>query len=70
MNDRSTRRNRALLSATLFAVSTTLVRKLGARYVMDREARLSWSDLGVALVTGAVGYVSFRNRYDDDFNVT
>lgn len=65
----TTQRSTAILWAVLFGAGTTLLKKVGTRYIMGEKARLNWSDLGVAVLTGTLSYVSFRNSYDDDFNV-
>ncbi len=67
---KGSRRNKALLWATLFAGGATLLRKYGTHALMGDDERFNWSDLAVALAAGTISYVMFRNRYDDDFNIT
>jgi hypothetical protein len=67
--DKPISRSTAVAWAVLFGAGTTLAKKLGTRYLMGQKARLEWSDLTTAVVSGTMSYLSFRRRYDDDFKL-
>ncbi len=56
----------APLIAIALGAGATLLKKASVRYVTKREARLEWSDVGVALVTAAITYYSFRSNYGSE----
>lgn len=61
---------KVLLTTILFATGTTILKKLGTHYFMEGDLKLTWRDVATVLATGTVTYFSFRNRYDEDFNIT
>jgi hypothetical protein len=67
--DKMTTRRTAVVWAVLFGAGTTLMKKVGTRYLMDEKIRLDWSDLATALASGTISYLSFRRSYDDDFTL-
>lgn len=67
--DQTASRRTAIAWAVLFGASTTLMKKIGTRYLMNEKMRLDWSDLTTAVVSGTLSYISFRRSYDDDFTL-
>lgn len=56
-------RKYAPMWALLFAAGSTLARKVGERFMLKRELRISKKDVLPALLAAAVGYAAFRFRY-------
>ena len=68
LSEETNSRYAAVAWAVLFGAGTTLVKKVGTRYLMDDEKmRLEWSDLTTVAVSAAVSYLSFRSSHDDEF---
>jgi hypothetical protein len=67
LSEETTSRYTAVAWAVLFGAGTTLVKKVGTRYLMDEKMRLEWSDLTTVAVSAAVSYLSFRSSHDDEF---
>lgn len=47
----------------LFSTATAVARKVGERYLLQKEWTLSWKDVQTAAVGAVVGYVLFRTRH-------
>lgn len=66
-SEKTTSRRTAVAWAVLFGAGTTLVKKIGTRYLMDEKMRLEWADLTTVAISATVSYLSFRRSHDDDF---
>lgn len=57
---KSTLKEYAPLFAIGFTALASLTKSTSQRYLVKRRFRLTWSDLGTALLAAVVGYVGFR----------
>ncbi len=47
----------------LFSTSAALFKKVGERYLLERDWKVTWSDVGTAAAGAAIGYGTFRYKY-------